>query len=189
MRHPRPIFIAPVGGRHGLLALTGAIFGLGLAAGTALEQAVPLHAPSISSAFSDARLAARPSAANASFPLDGERAYPADVLRVIDGDTFAARVHVGWGLDFDTKVRLRNIDAPELHARCARELRKALAARVALQTMLASGGVVISRVGIDKYPGRIDALVTTRDVADVSTALLRSGFARRYAGGRRLPWC
>ena len=58
-------------------------------------------------------------------------AYPAELLRVIDGDTFAARVRVWRGFEVDTKVRLRAIDAPELHARCAREYLKAEAARAA----------------------------------------------------------
>ena len=66
--------------------------------------------------------------------LDPELVYPADVLRVIDGDTFEARVRVWPGLDVDTKVRLRGIDAAELHARCGDELAKAQAARAALET-------------------------------------------------------
>lgn len=94
------------------------------------------------------------------------------MLRVIDGDTFEARVHVWPGLDVNTKIRLRNIDAPELHARCADELAKAQAARTALETMLATGGVTVSRIGIDKYGGRVDALAATRDTPDISAALL-----------------
>ena len=54
---------------------------------------------------------------------------------------FEARVRVWPGLDVDTKVRLRGIDAAELHARCADELAKAQAARTALETILAEGGV------------------------------------------------
>ena len=69
-------------------------------------------------------------------------------------------------------MRLRNVDASELHARCADELAKAQAARAALETMLAAGGVTISQVRIDKYGGRVDAVVATRDTADVSAALL-----------------
>jgi endonuclease YncB( thermonuclease family) len=98
-------------------------------------------------------------------------------------------VRVWPGLEVDTKVRLRNIDAPELHARCADELAKAQAARAALETLLGAGGVTISRVGIDKYGGRVDAAVATRDTADVSAALLNGGFARSYDGGRRGSWC
>jgi endonuclease YncB( thermonuclease family) len=55
--------------------------------------------------------------------------------------------------------------------------------------MLAAGGVTISRVGIDKYGGRVDAAVATRDTADVSAALLNGGWARSYDGGRRGTWC
>jgi endonuclease YncB( thermonuclease family) len=111
------------------------------------------------------------------------------VVRVIDGDTFEARVRVWPGLDVSTKVRLRNVDAPELHARCADELAKAQAARAALETMLAAGGVTLSRVSLDKYGGRVDALVATRDTADVSAALLSGGWARSYEGRRRAGWC
>jgi hypothetical protein len=54
--------------------------------------------------------------------------------------------------------------------------------------MLAVGDVTISRVGIDKYGGRVDASVATRDTADVSAALLNGGWARSYDGGRRGSW-
>jgi endonuclease YncB( thermonuclease family) len=121
--------------------------------------------------------------------LNRTMVYPAEVVRVIDGDTFEARVRVWPGLDVDTKVRLRGIDAAELHARCAGELAKAQAARVALQSILAEGGVTVSRVGVDKYGGRIDAVIATRSTADVSAAMLRGGFARNYDGGRRGSWC
>ena len=39
--------------------------------------------------------------------------HPVDVVRTIDGDTFEARVHLEPGLDLNTRVRLRGIDAPE----------------------------------------------------------------------------
>src|SRR3954451_11528487 len=48
---------------------------------------------------------------------------PIDVIRTIDGDTFEARVHLSPGLDVTTRIRLRGIDAPELKARCEKELR------------------------------------------------------------------
>ena len=121
--------------------------------------------------------------------LDPSIVYPADVLRVIDGDTFEARVRVWPGLDVDTKVRLRGVDAAELHARCASELEQAQAARVELEKILGEGGVRISRVGVDKYGGRVDATIATRGTADVSAALLNGGFARAYDGGRRGSWC
>ncbi len=177
--------------RGGLLAIAGVIFALGFVVGAAVRPSLWLHA---ASSIEPARAAARdgesvPAARTSSQRLDPRLSYPADVLRVIDGDTFEARVRVWPGLDVDTKVRLRGIDAPELHARCADEYVKAEAARAALETILAEGEVAISRVGIDKYGGRVDAAVATRNTADVSAALLNGGWARSYDGGRRGSWC
>ena len=176
--------------RGGVPAIAAAIFALGFAAG-ALVRPLPLPPLPMARTVVAAATASRDSEpqrpVTTGAPSSG--AYPTEVIRIIDGDTFAARVRVWPGLDVETKVRLRNIDAPELHARCAEELAKAQAARTALQTMLAAGGVTISRVGIDKYGGRVDALVATRDTPDVSAALLNGGLARSYDGGRRGSWC
>jgi len=121
--------------------------------------------------------------------LANTRVYAAEVVRIIDGDTFVARMRTGPGGEVETRVRLRRIDAAELHARCSRELRLALAARAALQRLLADGSVMLSHVGPDKYPGRIDANVSTRSTNDISAAMLAGGFARAYDGGRRGSWC
>jgi endonuclease YncB( thermonuclease family) len=179
--------------RHqGVLGAVVLIFAAGFMAGAIVRPVRPLPIPSTATidsgqvTLNDAVLsqsAAIIPAANSTL------VYPAEVLRVIDGDTFEARVHVWPGLDVNTKIRLRNIDAPELHARCADELAKAQAARTALETMLATGAVTVSRIGIDKYGGRVDALAATRDTPDISAALLNGGFARSYDGGRRGSWC
>jgi endonuclease YncB( thermonuclease family) len=112
--------------------------------------------------------------------------HPAEVVRVIDGDTFEARVRIWPGMDVTTRVRLRGIDAPELHARCEDERVKALAARDA-----PAGGRFDRhrRVGQDKYGGRVDADVSTARTPNVSEALYDGGYARRYYGGRRESWC
>lgn len=88
-----------------------------------------------------------------------------------------------------TRVRLRGIDAPEIHARCDDERVKAQAAREALVRILGEGAVGITQVGQDKYGGRVDANVSTARTSDVSTAMLDGEFARRYSGGRRESWC
>jgi endonuclease YncB( thermonuclease family) len=186
MRHPP--FSTFARSRHGNLALGAvAIFALGIVAGGFIRPALTPQAAAIAAPD----LADAPSAApvQPETPLarrfDQNIVYPIEVIRIIDGDTFEARVRVWPGLDVDTHVRLRGIDAAELHARCGDELAKAQAARTALQTILAEGGVSISRVGVDKYGGRIDATVATRSTADVSAAMLNGGFARAYGGGKR----
>lgn len=116
-------------------------------------------------------------------------AYPAEVLRVLDGDTFEARVRIWPGMDVTTRIRLRGIDAPEMHARCPAERAKAEAARDALTALLAQGNVGITHVGLDKYAGRVDADVSTRITTSISENLYAAGHARRYAGGHREGWC
>jgi len=115
--------------------------------------------------------------------------YTADLLRVIDGDTFEARVHVWPGVVVTTKVRLRGIDAPEMNARCTEERSKAERARDALSSLLADGDITVQHIGIDKYAGRVVADAATWRTSDVSAALLVRGVARPYSGGRRAGWC
>lgn len=115
--------------------------------------------------------------------------HPVDVLYTVDGDTFEARVHLWPGLDLSTRVRLRGIDAPELKAQCADELKRAEAATAALRGLLADGGVAIYNIGPDKYQGRVVADVATKRTPNVSTALLDGGYARPYGGGHRDGWC
>jgi micrococcal nuclease len=174
------------GGNGGVLMLAATIFGLGLAAGATLHPRGLTETQAFAAAMPHRDPTPELPIANR---LDSSIVYPAEVVRVIDGDTFEARVRVWPGLDVDTKIRLRDVDAAELHARCAGELAQAQAARSALETLLAGGGVAISRVGIDKYGGRVDAAVSTRNAADVSAALLSGGYARSYNGGKRGSWC
>lgn len=153
--------------------LLAAGFAAGLAAGTAVAPGraavpVPMEAP---------------------VPHALRAGHPAQVLRVLDGDTFEARVRVWPGMDVTTKVRVRGIDAPELHARCAGERAKAVDARDALAQILAQGAVAVAGVTQDKYGGRVDADVSTATTRDVSDALLSRGLVRRYGGGRRAGWC
>ncbi len=160
----------------GGLLLAGAAFAAGLSAGALIA---PVRA--------GPELVAAASAVKTSTGLRG--GHPAQVLRVIDGDTFEARVRIWPGMDVTTRVRLRGIDAPELRARCEAERAQAMAARDALARLLAQGDVGVAEVGQDKYGGRVDASVSTAATQDVSDAMLAGGFARAYHGGRRRSWC
>jgi endonuclease YncB( thermonuclease family) len=165
--------------RGGVLLLAAAAFAVGLTAG-ALVAPIGISRGNDGVAIKTHGLPAE------SALRDG---HPAELLRVIDGDTFEARVRIWPGMDVTTRVRLRGVDAPELHARCDDERVKAIAAREALAQILSEGSIGISGVGQDKYGGRVDAAVSTARTPDVSAAMLDGGFARRYSGGRRASWC
>jgi endonuclease YncB( thermonuclease family) len=121
--------------------------------------------------------------------------FEAQTLRVVDGDTFRARVTVWFGQEIETSVRLRGIDAPERAARCAQEAAGAERATEALAELLQSGRVSLANVSSDKYFGRVvaDVVVTAPSgefpPTDVGQALLAQGVARPYDGRRRGGWC
>lgn len=115
--------------------------------------------------------------------------HSVEVMRVIDGDTFEARVHLWPGLEMTTRVRLRGIDAPETKGACVEEMRMAETASEALRARLADDDVTIFNIGPDKYHGRVVADASTRRTPDVSSSLLADGYARPYQGGRRGGWC
>jgi micrococcal nuclease len=100
-------------------------------------------------------------------------------VEVIDGDTLRAGGRV---------VRLRGIDAPELHARCPEE--RTLAERATARlAQLAADGVHVFPEGRDRY-GRTLATVRDRAGRDLGVVLLLEGLARPYTGrGQRQGWC
>lgn len=162
--------------------LAGAIFAAGLLTGATL-------APVSVSRGGAAAQPPAPFATKAGETFPSRLGHPAEVLRVVDGDTFDARVHLWPGLDISTRVRLRGIDAPEMKARCGDERAQAEAARDALRAILDQGEVGVARVTLDKYGGRVLADAFTQATPDVAAALLGSGTVRRYSGGRRDGWC
>ncbi len=164
--------------------LAAATFAIGLGAGATIGPVTASRNGGETSGPAPAITSAPSSEAN--MP---RMVHSAEVVRVIDGDTFEARVHLWPGLEMTTRVRLRGIDAPELKAACPQELQMAEAAGAALRGLLGEGNVTISNIGPDKYNGRVVADAATRRTPDVSAALLAGGFARRYGGGRRGGWC
>lgn len=173
MRFPSPW-------RRRLTSLWPWVFVLGIAIGTMLPDRLALRWPVPGTAPDSKETWQQPTA-------PGER-LPAKVLYVVDGDTFAARLRLSSGTETSERIRLRGIDAPEMKAQCADELRRAEAAATALRAMLAEGGVTISNIGPDKY-GRVLADVATKRTDNVAATLIAAGHGRPYNGGHRDGWC
>lgn len=95
---------------------------------------------------------------------------------VHDGDTFWHR---------GEKIRISDIDTPELNGQCATERELAKKARNRLLSIMQEP-YRINRHGEDRY-GRTLAVVTVngRSVGDM---LVSEGLARTWSG-RREPWC
>ena len=117
-------------------------------------------------------------------------AVPARVGHILDGDTFSAAVSLDADTTVSVRVRLRNVDTPEMNGDCEYERTRAIAARDRLSEIIPVGSMVeLSNVKDDKYLGRIDANVKNANGADVGEILIREKFGRKYNGGRRKPWC
>lgn len=119
--------------------------------------------------------------------------FEAQLVRVIDGDTFVARIHIWFGQEVTISVRLRGVDAPELAGRCPDETQEAEAARERLTLFLTSGALTLRDASYDKYGGRIVASATVADpvsgAEDIGQLMLVSGHARPYDGRTRASWC
>ncbi len=114
--------------------------------------------------------------------------YRAKVLRVIDGDSFEARVTIWLGQEAVTIVRLADIDTAERRAPCLAARLRAEAARAFLARRVEGGTVTLSAIAADKYGGRIVARAADATGVDLAAQLTAAGLARPYTG-RRPDWC
>lgn len=107
------------------------------------------------------------------------RTYEAGACRAVDGDTLECA---------GRRVRLANIDAPELHGRCPAEIQMAERAKLAAMIALTEAPVRVVPEGRDDRYGRLLARVAV-DGRDLGETLIAQGLARPYAGGARRGWC
>lgn len=106
------------------------------------------------------------------------------ILVVVDGDTLQISCP-GRGRQ---SARIIGFDTPELKARCASEFFKAIAAKQYLRMQIWSASEVSAvRQGTDRYDRALVRLFV--DGVSVAPAMISSGFARPYEGGRRSGWC
>ncbi len=117
-------------------------------------------------------------------------AVSARVGHIIDGDTFSGVVKLDADVEVSVRVRLRNIDTPEINGECEYEKQKAQQARNRLGEIIPVGSMVeLTNIKDDKYLGRIDANVADARGRDVGKILVKEGLGRKYNGGRRDKWC
>lgn len=114
--------------------------------------------------------------------------YNVTVTAVVDGDTFKAQVHIFPALTLTTSVRVRGVDTPELKGKCADEKKLAMEAKTFTAGLLEKGGVMITNVEQDAYPGRIvaDVLVRGESLAD---KLIIAGLGVPMSKKREKNWC
>lgn len=115
----------------------------------------------------------------------------ADVLRVLDGDTIEVRAYPWPQQSVDVLVRLRGIDAPEIHSKCETERARAEMAKARLSGMIAGQKhVLLTDIGGDKYFGRVVANLGLEDGEDAASTLILENLVQPYDGGHKeRPLC
>lgn len=105
--------------------------------------------------------------------------YNATVSYVVDGDTLALDVDLGFFVWVRMSCRLLGIDAPEKNTVAGD------AAKLYLSKMLPPGtAVVIDSVHADKYGGRFDAKVWKAETGEnVADTLVKAGQAKGWIMG------
>ncbi|UES60246.1 thermonuclease family protein (plasmid) [Roseibium aggregatum] len=102
-------------------------------------------------------------------------------LRIWDGDSFLVGMQSG-----SERIRIQNIDAPEIDGQCIEEIRWADRAKFRLADIMNGSRIEIARSGKDKY-GRTLARVSVNGI-DAGGILISESLARPWEG-RRQPWC
>lgn len=113
---------------------------------------------------------------------------PAEIVRVIDGDTIAVRAHIWPGHSVETRVRLAGIDTPEIRRPdCADERTLGELAARTVQGWLPEGATVfLTEVSLGSFAGRVVARLQTADGRDLSAQLTALGLAQPYG---QSSWC
>jgi len=103
-------------------------------------------------------------------------------LLVWDGDSFILRDERGGR----EKIRIENIDAPEIDGRCAAERAAAVKAKSELARLLAGHRIKLVRSKLDRYGRQLARVVS--DEGDVGERLVEQDLARRWDSWRA-SWC
>lgn len=115
--------------------------------------------------------------------------FPVLDFRVIDGDSVVVEVDVGFRFRWTGSVRLSGIDTPEINRK--RERQAGNAAKEALEALLIRNrdGLMLRSIEWDKY-GRVVGDLLMGEELEISACrwMVNAGLARRYDGGRRMPW-
>jgi len=116
--------------------------------------------------------------------------YPAKLVRVIDGDTYELQIHIWEDIVTQKKIRLFNVDTPELRPRKgtdeekAEEKRRALLAKKFVEDILKDKQIVFAYAWDSDSFGRALGTVIWRDakgaVKDICIELKNAGLATDF---------
>lgn len=118
-------------------------------------------------------------------------AFELPIVRIVDGDTISTKIFSMPRELQDYKIRVLGIDTPEKGhlAQCPKEAEMAIRASKFTREFIGQVRKMdVDKCSHDKYGGRIDCEVYINGKS-LGDALIASGLARKYNGGKKSSWC
>lgn len=110
-------------------------------------------------------------------------AYKAKIINIVDGDTVDAVIDLGFGVMFNTRLRLNGIDTMETNDKDATKKSLGLKAKERTKELLTNKDVILQSFKEDKY-GRYLADIYLNNV-NINQQLISEGLAVPYFGGTK----
>ena len=116
--------------------------------------------------------------------------YRAKILRIIDGDTFEADINIFINLTARHRIRIANIDTPEINrSQCALERQAGKQAKTRLMELLPINSIItLAELEFDSF-GRVVSHVHHDAWGNIGTLLLAENHARPYDASSKNFWC
>lgn len=101
--------------------------------------------------------------------------YHATLVRVLDGDTLECVLDLGLHLSYKAKIRLAEVNAPELNTL------EGIEAKEYVMTLCSTGQLIIQTKSgqFDKYGRVLGSVVSMPEGTNIGVALLEKGLATK----------
>lgn len=108
--------------------------------------------------------------------------YTALVVKVIDGDTIDVCIDLGFGVNYNTRLRLYGINTPETRTKNESIKERGIAAKNKLKELIENKTVTVKTIkdSTEKY-GRYLAVINFENIC-INEKLLTEGYAVKYLG-------
>jgi micrococcal nuclease len=106
--------------------------------------------------------------------------YDAIITKVVDGDTLDAKVDLGFDISFDIRIRLADVDTPEIfRPKSLEEKELGLKAKAHVEELVLGKKVtILTRKDSKGKYGRYLATIFTKDGTNVSESLVRNNLLK-----------
>lgn len=110
--------------------------------------------------------------------------YKAKIINVVDGDTVDAIVDLGFHVNFEMRLRLADINTPELNSKILTERERAIRAKQFVIDFCAKSDNIVTINTIkdkqDKYGRYLAFIFNGIDYNNVNMMLVENGLAEHY---------